>query len=60
MARTELEGPWDGWVIVGETLYSPEGVPWSINDLYRWHFERQLLAELKRQQKQPCQYLFEF
>lgn len=57
----ELPAPFvEGWTLNKDALYSPEGIRWTPADLQRWHWEKQLLAILKRQQSQPSQYVLEF
>lgn len=63
--RLRLEGDlgaisdaWSGWRLAGGRLTSPEGVAWSCGELNAWQFERQELAQLRRERQSPLQLAF--
>ena len=47
-----LGSDWDGWKVRGEILYSPEGIPWTQNQLRGFNW----ILELARE-KDPKRYI---
>lgn len=49
------EGPFQGWTYTPEGMFSPTGERWTPQDVEKWHWDRQLLRELKKKFSKPMQ-----
>ena len=47
-----------GWKLHSGHLVPPEGVEWICGQIQAWEFERQLLAQFKRERMVPLQLAF--